>query len=259
VQFALCEVPAIVGGVMLLPATPEAVAGFISAAEAAPEELSTIANVMPCPPMPFVPEELHGTLVNMALMCYAGDAGDAGDAAYAPFRALGPLADLVKPGTLPDMYAGEDEAGEMPPMVVAMHQLFIDHVDLATATDIVDAVAASDSPMRAVQLRVLGGAMARVPDDATAFAHRSAPIMAIVVAMIEAPESRERREAWVGGLVAAIDQGVPGAYVNFVNDEGPARVRDAYPGATWDRLAAIKARYDPDNLFRRNQNVPPRA
>jgi FAD/FMN-containing dehydrogenase len=49
----------------------------------------------------------------------------------------------------------------------------------------------------------------------------------------------------------------PGAYVNFLADEGPGRVREAYPGTTWDRLAAIKARYDPDNLFRRNQNIPP--
>ncbi len=257
-QFELQPVPAIVGGIMILPATPDAVAGFIAAAAAAPEELSTIANVMPCPPMPFVPEELHGTLVNMALMCFAGE-GEAADAAYAPFRALGPMADLVKPGTLPDMYAGEEEGGEMPPMIVAMRQLFIDHVDLPTATSIVEAVGASDSPMRAVQLRVLGGQMARVPSDATAFAHRSAPIMAIVVAMIEEPDARERREAWVGGLVAALDQGVAGAYVNFVNDEGEARVHDAYPAGTWERLAAIKATYDPDNLFRRNQNVPPAA
>jgi FAD/FMN-containing dehydrogenase len=258
-QFALQRVPAIVGGMMILPATPEAVAGFVAAADAAPEELSTIANVMPCPPMPFVPKELHGTLVNMALMCYAGEAGDAADAAYAPFRALGPLADMIKPGTLPDMYFGEEGAAEMPPMVVAMRQLFIDRVDVPAATSIVEALAASDSPMRAVQLRVLGGQMARVPADATAFAHRSAPIMAIVVALIEAPEARERREAWVGGLVSALDQGVPGAYVNFVNDEGPERVHDAYPAATWERLAAVKATYDPDNLFRRNQNVPPKA
>ena len=259
VRFATHPVPAIVGGIMILPATPEAVAGFIAAADGAPEELSTIANVMPCPPMPFVSEELHGTLVNMALMCYAGASGEEADAAYAPFRALGRLADMVKPGVLPDMYAGEEEGGEMPPMVVTMRTMFLDHVDLATATSIVDAVAASDSPMRAVQLRVLGGAMARVPADATAFAHRSAPIMAVVVALIETPEARERREAWVRGLVAALDQGVPGAYANFINDEGPDRVHDAYPPVTWERLSGLKATYDPDNLFRRNQNVPPRA
>src|SRR5690606_34405816 len=160
----------------------------------------------------------------------------------------GPLADMVKPGTLPDMYFGEPEdPAEMPQMVVAQRTMFIDHVDVATATRIVDGINASDSPMRAVQLRVLGGAMARVAPEATAFAHRTAPIMAVVVAMIEAPERREERERWVLDLVAGLDQGVPGAYVNFLTDEGPDRVRDAYPPATWERLAAIKARYDPNN------------
>ncbi len=259
-RFALHPLPAIVGGMMILPATPEAVAGFVEAAASAPEELGTIANVMPCPPMPFVPEELHGTVVNMALMCYAGEAGPEADAAYAPFRALGPLADMVKPGTMHDMYFGEPEdPAEMPAMVVAMRTMFVDHVDLPAATRIVDGITASDSPMRAVQLRVLGGAMARVAPEATAFAHRAAPIMAVVVALIETPERRDERERWVFDLVAGLDQGVPGAYVNFLTDEGPERVRDAYPAATWERLAAIKARYDPGNLFRRNQNVPPRA
>jgi FAD/FMN-containing dehydrogenase len=60
-------------------------------------------------------------------------------------------------------------------------------------------------------------------------------------------------------LAAALRQNDAGAYVNFLVDEGEARVRDAYPGPTWDRLAAIKARYDPTNLFRLNQNIPPAA
>ena len=75
-QFRLHEVGTIVGGMLILPATPEVIASFIAEAEAAPEELSTIANVMPAPPMPFVPEEQHGKLVIMALMAYAGDAED---------------------------------------------------------------------------------------------------------------------------------------------------------------------------------------
>ena len=74
-KFRLHELPEIVGGMLILPATAETVAGFIAAAEAAPDELSTIANVMPCPPMPFVPEEHHGKLVILGLMAYAGDAG----------------------------------------------------------------------------------------------------------------------------------------------------------------------------------------
>jgi FAD/FMN-containing dehydrogenase len=111
--------------------------------------------------------------------------------------------------------------------------------------------------MRVAQLRVLGGAMARVPVDATAFAHRASRIMVNVAAFYEGSEDRPIREKWVMDLVAALDTGDDGAYVNFLVDEGEQRVRAAYPGSTWDRLAAIKARYDPTNLFRLNQNIPP--
>jgi hypothetical protein len=111
--------------------------------------------------------------------------------------------------------------------------------------------------MRVAQLRVLGGAMARVPVEATAFAHRGRRIMANVAAFYEGPEDQAVREAWVTDFTAALRQGDPGAYVGFLGDESPERVRDAYPGSTWDRLAAIKRRYDPANLFRLNQNIPP--
>jgi hypothetical protein len=98
-----------------------------------------------------------------------------------------------------------------------------------------------------------------VPADATAFAHRERRIMATVVAMYETPEERPVHDAWVTDLASGLSQGDPGAYAGFLGDEGEARVRAAYPGATWDRLAAIKASYDPGNLFRLNQNVPPAA
>jgi FAD/FMN-containing dehydrogenase len=65
------------------------------------------------------------------------------------------------------------------------------------------------------------------------------------------------RQAWSDDFAAALDQGDHGAYVNFLGDEGEARVRDAYPGETWERLAAIKRRYDPTNLFHLNQNILP--
>ena len=94
-KYRLHELPETLGGMLILPATAETVAGFIAAAEAAPDELSTIANVMPCPPMPFVPEEHHGKLVILGMLNYAGDPA-AGEKAVAPFRALAePLADLV--------------------------------------------------------------------------------------------------------------------------------------------------------------------
>jgi hypothetical protein len=135
--------------------------------------------------------------------------------------------------------------------------MFVERIDRGVAETILSHLEASDASMRVAQLRVLGGAMASVPDDATAFAHRRSRIMVNVAAFYEGADDKPRREAWVNDLVAALRQDDRGAYVNFLGDEGKARIRDAYPGPTWERLAAVKARYDPGNLFRLNQNVPP--
>jgi len=135
--------------------------------------------------------------------------------------------------------------------------MFVDTVDRRVAETIVEHLQASDATRRAAQLRVLGGAMARVPAQATAFAHRQRRIMANVAAFNNGPEDQAEHEAWVADFAAALRQGESEAYVGFLGDEGQARVRDAYPGSTWDRLAAIKRRYDPANLFRLNQNIPP--
>jgi FAD/FMN-containing dehydrogenase len=253
-QFRLHEVGTIVGGMLLLPATPEVIAAFVAEAESAPEELSTIVNVMPAPPMPFVPEEHHGRLVVMATLAYAGP-GDAGESAIAPFRALAePVADMVRPMPYPELYPPEDP--EFHP-IASIRTMFLDGVDLRAANAIVEHLQAATSPMAATQLRVLGGAVARVPADATAFAHRERRIIANVAAMYGRPEEASTYMPWVDGLAGALDQGDESAYVGFLGDEGEARVRAAYPGPTWDRLAAVKAQYDPTNLFRLNQNVPP--
>jgi FAD/FMN-containing dehydrogenase len=253
-KYRLHPLASVVGGILVLPATAATVAGFIAAAEAAPEELSTIANVMPAPPMPFLPEAVQGQLVILAMMVYAGDPAT-GEAVYAPFRALAtPHADLIREMAYPEMFPPEDDSYR--PIALA-RTLFLDRVDLPVAATIMDLLQASEAPFRFAQLRVLGGAMARVPAEATAFAHRASRILAVVGAFYETSEEKQRREAWLAEFLAAIRQGDQGAYVNFVNDEGEARVRAAYPGATWDRLAAVKAAYDPTNLFRRNQNIPP--
>jgi hypothetical protein len=107
-RFRLHELDQVVGGILVLPATAETVAGFVAAAEAAPDELTAIANTMNCPPLPFVEPEHHGTVVILAMICWAGDVG-AGRDAVAPFVALAePLADLVRPIPYPDMFPPED-------------------------------------------------------------------------------------------------------------------------------------------------------
>ena len=253
-QYRLQPLEGIVGGMLILPATNETVAGFIAAAEAASDDLSTIANVMPAPAMPFIPEEVQGKTVIFASLAWAGDRS-AGEAALAPFRALAtPLMDMLRPMAYPELFPPEDDSYH--PIAISRN-LFLDHVDDDVAALILDFLARSDSSLRVAQIRVLGGASARVPVDATAYAHRRSPIMVNVANFVDGPDDRPRRERWVEEFVAALNQGDEGVYVNFLGDEGPARVRAAYPGATWDRLTAIKAIYDPTNMFNRNQNIPP--
>ena len=125
------------------------------------------------------------------------------------------------------------------------------------AEAILEHLETSTAQLGGVQLRVLGGAMARVPDDATAFGHRGAKLMVNIAAMYSNPEEGPEHEVWASSLATALADGTAGAYVGFLGDEGQARVRQAYPGSTWDRLAAVKRRYDPTNLYRLNQNIPP--
>jgi FAD/FMN-containing dehydrogenase len=143
--------------------------------------------------------------------------------------------------------------------VGAVRTLFLDNVDYAVAETILEHIQASTAMMAVTQLRVLGGAMARVPVEATAFAHRRSRIMVNVAALYNQPEEKALHEAWAERFAAAIRQSDNGAYANFLGDEGEERVRAAYPGTTWERLAAIKAQYDPTNLFRLNQNIRPQG
>ncbi len=254
VRLRLHPLPSVTGGILLLPATADVVAGFMAAAEAAPEELSGIANVMPAPPMPFLAPEHHGTMCVFALLCFAGD-DEAAQRALAPFRALAtPLADMLAPISYAEMFPPDDP--EYHPEAVAQ-TLLMDRVGPAEAALIMDRLMTSDAEMRVAQLRVLGGAMARVPADATAYAHRDRRVMVNLAAFYHGDEERAARQAWVDEFTDALRGDDRAAYVNFLGDEGPDRVRDAYPGSTWDRLVEVKRRYDPDNLFRRNQNIPP--
>jgi FAD/FMN-containing dehydrogenase len=253
-QFRLHPVDTVTGGMLILPASPETIASFVAVAEAAPEELSTIANVMPLPPMPFVPEEHHGTLGIFSMMVYAGPAEE-GARAVAPLRDLAtPIVDMIRPMPYPEVFPPEE--GDFRP-ISSGRSMFLDAIDRGVAGEILDRLRSSTALMSVVQLRVLGGAMARVPADATAFAHRTSRIMATVAAISATVDEVPAHKAWVKDFAAALRPADPGVYVNFLADEGEERVRAAYPGPTWDRLAGIKQRYDPDNLFRLNQNIRP--
>lgn len=252
-QLRLHEVSEIVGGMLVLPATPEVITGFLDAAKAAPEELSTIANVMLAPPMPFIPEEAHGQPIVMGLMAYTGPV-DQAESVIAPFRALAkPYADMVRPMRYPELYEGPEQAAQF----ASGTNFFTDSLEPGAVEAIFEHLPQSTAPMKAVQLRVLGGGLARVPSDATAFAHRDRGLFVNVAAMYMDGAEKATHDTWVAGLADALGKDGAGGYVGFMGEEDEASLRAAYPGATWDRLREIKGRYDPDNLFRRNQNIPP--
>ena len=253
-KYRLVPVDRVVGGLIVLPATPDVVAGFLSLSEEGPDELTTIANVMSCPPMPFVPEEVVGDAVIMGLIVWCGDL-DEGHRVMDRFRALAtPLADMLAEMSYPDIYGPEDE--EYRPLAVALTG-FTSGVETDDIEAILDAIADSDAPMRVVQLRVLGGAIARVPTEATAFGHRDRAMMLNVASFYTDEEDRPRRETWVRDLWTRLTGGDPAGYVGFLAAEGSDRVRAAYPGQIWDRLRRVKTQYDPANLFQSNQNIPP--
>jgi FAD/FMN-containing dehydrogenase len=105
---------------------------------------------------------------------------------------------------------------------------------------------------------MMGGAAGRVPADASAFPHRAAPFVVNLISRWVDPAQDDECTTWGRDTYASLaEHTTGGAYINFLDDEGAGRVRDAYGSGTWERLQAVKAVYDPDNVFHRNQNIPP--
>jgi FAD/FMN-containing dehydrogenase len=244
-RYCLHHLNTILDGLLALPASPAILGSFIAAADDAPDELSTIAILTRLPPLPFVPSEHHGQLALMVRLAYAGDPGR-GQQALAPLRALAtPLADAITPMPYEQMYAAEGPGPERVRM--ATRSMFLDELDEHAAAMIFERMRAQPSPTTAVQIRVLGGAMARSPADATSFAHRERRMMVTFGAGYQDLDQAASYETWVADSLAAMRLAAHGVHVSFLGEEGAARIHEAYPDETYRRLAAIKRRYDPTN------------
>ena len=255
--FQMAQVGQILGGCLILPATRDVVRGYLDYAASAPEDLTTIANLMHAPPLPFVPQERVGETVLAILVCWTGSIEE-GEKALAPLRTLAtPVADVVSPMPYKEIY--QFTAHQAAPHAASIRMMFADELSDAAIDTSIAAMNNSTSPYSLIQFRGLGGAMARVAPDATAFAHRTqAYFVAIIGLWIDAAEDAAVHRAWTESLWESIRREGSGVYVNFLENEGAERVREAYPGATLARLGAIKQKYDPENMFRHNQNVRPR-
>ncbi len=255
--FLLAPVDQILGGELILPATREVLRGYLDYVATAPDDLTTIANLMYSPPAPHVPAEQVGKLGLSILVCWSGDL-DAGEHALAPLRALGtPLADAIAPMPYPEIFRFTAHQAE--PHAASIRSMFADELSDETLDAALAAMQNASSPFSLVQFRGLGGAMARVPAEATAFAHRQRRYFVAVIGLwLDPAEDAAVHEAWTAALWQQVRHEGRGVYVNFLEEEGPERIREAYPPTTYARLAEIKRTYDPENLFRFNQNVPPR-
>lgn len=254
-RLRLHEIDHVIGGMLVLPASADVISGLIAAADAAPEELSVIAKVMKAPPLRFIPRKQHGNLVVVARMVYSGDPAS-GAKAIEPIRKLAtPLADLVRAIRYSEMYAGPEPPG---PAFSAGTNLLLDELSARSAEAIVTHLENATAAIPVVELRVLGGAMARVADEATAFGHRKAKLMVNISAMSHRVDERAQEEAWSTALANAISGGVTTrAYAGFIGEGGPNDIRRAYPTQTLKRLAEVKRQYEPDNLFHMNLNIAP--
>lgn len=255
-KYALHDLGECYGGMLLMPATPEVITGITQIAKEAPDELSMIVNVMPAFPAPFVPKEFHGKMSVMALVMYAGNPKE-GEKVVAPIRALAePIADMLKPMRYKDIFGPENT--DYHPTAVSTN-LFIEDIDRDSAVAILDWLERIDASMKAFQFRVLGGAVARVANDATAYAHRQNAIMGNVACFYETDEQRPLRQAWVDDFATALRGGNTEAYVNFVGVTEQDKSLNVYPEQTLARLQQIKAMYDPTNVFKLNFNITPKA
>ncbi|MFA9503336.1 FAD-binding oxidoreductase [Natrinema sp. H-ect1] len=223
--------------------------------EDAPEEAAVWIVLRKAPPLPFLPEDVHGVGVVLVVTFYAGDMAE-GAAVLAPLREYGdPIADAVGP----HQYAAFQQAFD-PLLTEGSRNYWKSHNFSELSDDAIDTAVeyAADlpSPLSEIFFAQLGGAMARVPSDATAYPHRDAEYAMNVHTRWEDPAMDDECIAWSRAFFDAMaPHATGGVYANFISEA--TGEEDLAYGRNGDRLAEVKAEYDPENLFRLNQNVEP--
>jgi len=259
-EFALHPVgPEVIAGLLVHPfsAAGDVLREYRRLVAKAPDELCCWAVMRKAPPLPFLPPEVHGTEVLILALCYGGDL-ESGAKAAAPFKAIGkPIADVVGPHP----YAGWQTAFD--PLLTPGARNYWKSHDFVELGDgvievLLEAVRGLPTPECEIFIASLGGAINRVPPAATAYPHRNVNFVVNVHTRWRSPSDDERCVRWARGLYeAAAPFATGGVYVNFMPGDEAQRVRTGAYGANYDRLATLKAKYDPKNLFRTNQNVAP--
>src|SRR5580765_5234108 len=251
--------PTVLAGMLLYPLdqAAEVLAYFRDYVAKAPDEVGILGTLRLAPPLPIVPSELHGKPVVAIIVCYAGAIED-GQKEFDQLRRFrAPALDAIAPkpylahqalfdAAMPHGRGYYWNSCALPPLTDEMIDVLIRQTEKIT------------SRFSTMPLFTLGGAVARVPEDATAFPNRKAQHNLNIVGAwpIDDPDP-ERHIAWVRQTWEAMQPFSTGGYVNFMSDEPADRLRAVYGPEKYDRLVALKRRYDPENVFRHNQNIVP--
>jgi FAD binding domain/Berberine and berberine like len=251
--------PNVVAGPMFWPIdeSPNVLRFYRDWIAAAPEDLMTIVIHRKAPPLPFIPPELHGKPVVAVVCCYAGSV-EAGEEVVAPLKAFGsPVLDLCEPKPFLEHQSMFD------PSFPHGQWYYMRACDVAELSDEVIDITVEHamrirSPLTAFPIWQMGGAISRVGEEETAFNGRGAGHTFNITAATAGRDGFDEEREWVRNFWSALEpHHTSGVYVNFLMNEGEERVREAYGPQKYDRLKALKSRYDPDNLFRLNQNISP--
>jgi hypothetical protein len=259
-EFALHERSPLLAGPLVWPLddAPGLLRHYRDFVECAPDELATIVVLRHAPAGAPFPPSIQGRPVCLILVCWTGEHG-AGERAIAPLRRFGqPLFDGIAARPYVELQSAFDAGAphgwhcywkscELPALTDETIDLLAEHAHRI------------ESPRSYIIMFHMGGAVARVPEDATAYSQRAAVHNVNIDAVwLPAEEDRAEREpSWARTAYEALAPHQVGVYVNFLGDEGEERVRSAYGEPKYRQLAEIKAKYDPENVFRLNQNIRP--
>ena len=253
--------PEVLAGLVVHPfaQAKELLEGYRRFVAGAPEDLTCWVVMRKAPPLPFLPAEVHGKEILIFAVCYAGDMKE-GEKAAAPLRALGkPIADVVGPHPFAGWQAAFD------PLLTPGARNYWKSHDLKSLSDgalsvLLDAVKRLPTPECEVFIGHLGGAVNKVAVDAAAYPHRDVEFVVNVHTRWREPAQDRECVAWARKLFDDLTpHATGGVYVNFMPEDETQRVRAGAYGPNYGRLAMLKGRFDPGNLFRHNHNIQPSA
>jgi FAD/FMN-containing dehydrogenase len=250
--------PTVLSGLLLWPLddAPEVVRFYRDWADSAPDDLTTALVLRRAPAVDLVPKSLHGQPIVAVACCWAGSL-DRGESVLEPMRRFGSrVVDLVAPRAFIEHQAMLDPS--FPPG----NWVYSKAADLRTLSDdvlgiLLDYAARVASPRSGITAWQLGGSVARVGELETPFGSRQSAYVVDMYGVTDSPDGFEQERDWARDCWTALAPHHAGVYVNWLMEEGERRVREAYGEQRYARLQAVKRRYDPENVFRLNQNIRP--